>query len=115
MDDGELLEILTNIAEDFEGFRRETRFRFNAELSVLRKAINAMLPHIPPVARSKLAAEFREIIAQEAQGAESTLPKTMAILGIPNALQPLYPRYSSDHLPDDDSSGSISESAQSPL
>lgn len=93
MDEGELLEILTNISEDLENLRREMRSRLTAELSVLRKAINAALPHMPQSARAQLAAEYREIIAQEAQGPEATLPRTMAILAMPNALLPLYPHY----------------------
>jgi hypothetical protein len=93
MDEGELLEILTNLSEDLEGLRREMRSRLNAEISVLRRAVNAMLPHIPQAARAKLAAEFREVIAREAQGPEPTLPRTMAILAMPNAMLPLYPRY----------------------
>jgi hypothetical protein len=97
MDEGELLEILTNISEDLEALRRETRSRLNAELSVLRRAVNAMLPHIPPAARARLAAEYREVIAQEAQSPEPTLPRTMAILAMPNAMLPLYPRYAAEN------------------
>lgn len=96
MDESELLEILMNITEDLEGLRREMRSRFNAELSILRRAVNAVLPHMPHSARAKLAGEFREIIAQEAQGPEPTLPLTMAVLAMPNALLPLYPRYTSE-------------------
>jgi hypothetical protein len=93
MDEGELLEILTNISEDLEALRREMRSRMDAELTVLRKAVNAVLPHIPQDVRARLATEFREMIAQEAQGSEPTLPKTMAVLAMPNALLPLYPGY----------------------
>ena len=92
-DEGELLEILTNISEDLEALRREMRSRMDAELTVLRKAVNAVLPHIPQDVRARLAAEFREMIAQEAQGSEATLPRTMAVLEMPNALLPLYPGY----------------------
>lgn len=96
MDEGELLEILTSITEDVDDLRREMKSRMDSELYILRKTLNAILPHMPSEARSQLAREFRTTIAQEAQGPEPTLSKTMAILAMPNALLPLFPNRNPD-------------------